>query len=107
MATRIISALVLVVLVTAVFLPAVAEGTYRIAAVVVSYETSSFGDLEIEVVDAEGEVWAYYADEAHVGDLVVLTVFDFGDHGFEDDEIIDVATVAHLNAKEMAQWLAH
>lgn len=107
MSTRIISALILVVLVALVVVPAVAEETYCIAAVVVSYETSSLGDLEVEVVDAEGNIWAYYTDEAHIGDLVILTVFDFEDLSFEDDEIVDVVTISRLNIHDMMQWLIH
>lgn len=107
MPTKFVVALTIVVLVALVVVPAFAEGTYHVAAVVVSYEASSFGDLEIEVVDAEGEVWAYYADEARIGDLVILTIFDFGDQGFEDDEIVDVVLVGHLDATELSRWLAH
>ena len=38
------------------------ESTYEIHAVVVSYETTQWNDLEIEVVDSEGTLWAYFAD---------------------------------------------
>lgn len=103
MSTKVIVALIAVVLVALVVVPAVAEETYCVVAVVVSYETSSLGDLEVEVVDTKGNVWAYFSDEAHIGDLVVLTVFDF--EGYEDDEIIDVITVDRLNAVQMVQWL--
>lgn len=103
MSTKVIVALIAVVLVALVVVPAVAEETYCVVAVVVSYETSSLGDLEVEVVDTKGNVWAYFSDEAHIGDLVVLTVFDF--EGYEDDEIIDVITVDRLNTVQMVQWL--
>lgn len=106
MSTKFVVALITVVLVALVVVPAVAEETCCIAAVVVSYKASSFEDLEVEVIDAEGEMWTYYADEAHVGDLVILTVFDFGAPGFEDDEIVDVANVGRLDDVEMFQWLS-
>lgn len=83
------------------------DSVYSIAAVIVSYETSSFGDLEIKVIDVEGEEWVYYADEAHIGDLVILSVFDFEDLDFENDEIIDVVTVGRLTDREIIQWLIH
>ena len=107
MFTRIISILVLIVLVTLVVVPSFAEETYCFAAVVVSYKVSSFGDLEVEVIDAKGEVWVYYADEAHIGDVVILTVFDFEELSYEDDEIVDVLIVGRLNEHAMAQWLTH
>lgn len=107
MSTKFVVALIMVVLVALVIVPAVAEETYCIAAVVVSYETSSLGDLEVEVVDAEGNIWAYYADEAHIGDLVILTVFDFEELSYEDDEIVDVVTVSRLSIHEVIQWLVH
>lgn len=107
MFTRIISIFVLIVLVTLVVVPSFAEETYCFAAVVVSYKVSSFGDFEVEVVDAKGEVWVYYADEAHIGDVVILTVFDFEELSYEDDEIVDVLTVGRLNEHAMAQWLTH
>lgn len=107
MSTKFVAAMIAVVLVTMIGVPVVAEETCCIAAVVVSYETSSFGDLEVEVVDAEGEVWAYYADEAHIGDLVILIVFDFEELSYEDDEIVDVVTVGRLTDHEIVQWLIH
>ena len=64
MSTKVIVALITVVLVALVIVPAVAEETYCVVAVVVSYETSSLGDLEVEVVDTKGNVWAYFSDEA-------------------------------------------
>lgn len=103
MSTKVIVALITVVLVALVIVPAVAEETYCVVAVVVSYKTSSLGDLEVEVVDTKGNVWAYFSDEAHIGDLVVLTVFDF--EGYEDDEIVDVITVDRLDTLQMVQWL--
>ncbi len=105
MSTRIISALVLVILVAMVVVPAVADGTYYIPAVVISYEISSFGDFEVEAIDAEGEVWGYYADEAHIGDLVVLEVFDFEELENSDDEIVDVETITRLSVNEIVNWM--
>lgn len=107
MSTKFVVALIAIVLVVLVIVPAVAEETYHIAAVIVSYETCSFGDLEVEVIDAEGNIWVYYADEAHIGDLVILTVFDFEGLNYEDDEIVDVVTVGRLDTHEMVQWLTH
>ena len=83
------------------------DSVYSIAAVVVSYEATSFGDLEVKAIDAEGEEWIYYSDEVHIGDLVILTIFDFEKLSYEDDEIIDVVTVSCLNNREIIQWLVH
>lgn len=83
------------------------DSVYSAAAVVVSYEATSFGDLEIEVIDANGEVWVYFADEAHFGDLVILEIFDFEELNFEDDEILDVITIGRLTDHEIVQWLIH
>ena len=86
------------------------ESTYQVDAVVVSWETTPWGDLEIEVVDEEGSVWGYFADldeDVHIGDVVTLTVFCFGEEAEEDDEIIDVIRVGHLDTLEMVQWLNH
>ena len=86
---------------------ATAEGnTYEVDAVVVAWEKTHWGDLEIEVVDEEGNLWCYfvYADEdVHIGDVVTLTVFDYGDE--EENEIIDAVRVDHLNTVEMIQWI--
>lgn len=102
----IVSALVIFFLIVSSVGLALADDSVRsVAAVVVSYKISSFGDLEIEAVDAEGNVWAYFADEAHIGDLVILTVFDFEELSYEDDEIVDVVTIGRLSNHEMVQWL--
>lgn len=102
----VVSALVAFVLVVSSVGIALADDSVRsVAAVVVSYETSSFGDLEIEAVDAEGNVWAYFADEAHIGDLVILEIFDFEELSYEDDEIVDVITVGRLSTTEMINWM--
>lgn len=87
---------------------AIAEGSsvYSVDAVVVSYETTSWGDLEIEVVDEESSIYGYYADadeDVRIGDVVTLTVFVHGDE--EDNEIIDAVRVDHLDTLEMVQWL--
>jgi len=106
--TIVTSAIVVFLFIVGSFGFAFADDSVRsVAAVVTSYKTSSFGDLEVEVVDAEGNIWAYYADEAHVGDLVVLAVFDFEDLSYEDDEIVDVVTVGRLSDHEIVQWLCH
>lgn len=104
----VVSALVAFVLLVSSVAFAIAEGSsvYFVDAVVVSYETTSFGDLEIEVVDEDGNLWGYYADadeNIRIGDVVTLTVFDFGDE--EDNEIIDAFVVDHLSTLEMVQWL--
>jgi len=102
----IVSALVVFFLIVSSVGLALADDSVRsVAAVVTGYKTSSFGNLEIEVVDAEGNIWAYYADKAHIGDLVILTVFDFEELSYEDDEIVDVVTIGRLSNHEMVQWL--
>ena len=88
------------------FATAESNDVYEVDAVVVSWETTPWGDLEIEVVDEEGNVWGYFADadeDVHIGDVVTLTLFHYGDE--EDDEIIDVVRVDHLDTLEMVQWL--
>lgn len=86
------------------------EFTYQVDAVVVSWETTPLGDLEIEVVDEEGNLWGYFADadeDVRIGDVVTLTIFRFGEEAEEDDEIIDVIRVDHLDTLEIVQWLCH
>ena len=114
MSTRRFISIVLVALVAfilvvgSVAIATAEESTYQVDAVVVSYETTPWDDLEIEVVDEEGFVWGYFAtpdEDVHIGDVVTLTVFDFGDE--EDNEIIDAFVVDHLSTLEMVQWLRH
>ena len=88
------------------FAVAESKGTYQVDAVVVAWEKTQWGDLEIEVVDKEGNVWGYFADvdeDVHIGDVVTLTLFAYGDE--EDDEIIDVIRIDHLDTLEMIQWI--
>lgn len=101
----IVTALVIFILVVSSVGLALADEVRSVEAVITAYSLSSFGDLEIEAVDAEGNVWAYYADEAHIGDLVILTIYDFEELSYEDDEIVDVITIGRLNAYGMINWL--
>jgi len=90
------------------FATAESKDTYKVDAVVIAWEKTHWGDLEIEVVDEDGNLWGYfaYADEdVHIGDVVTLTVFVYGDE--EDNEIVDVERVNHLSTIEMIQWLTH
>ena len=112
MATRSFVSIVLVALVAfilvvgSVAIATAEESTYQVDAVVVSYETTPWNDLEIEVVDEEGTLWGYFADldeNVHIGDIVTLTMFHYGD--VEDDEVVDVAYVGHLSTLEMVKWL--
>lgn len=88
---------------------ATAEGnTYEVDAVVVNFEAAPWGYFEVEVVDEEDNIWGYYADlneDVHIGDVVTLTVFDYGDE--EENEIIDAVRVDHLDTVEMLQWICH
>ena len=89
---------------------AVAEenSVYTVNAVVVSYETTPWGDLEIEVVDEEGNLCGYYADadeDVHIGDVVTLVICDFGSE--ELNEIVNVIRIGHLDVHSMVQWLIH
>lgn len=88
---------------------ATAEGnTYEVDAVVVNFEATRWGNLKVEVVDEEDNIWGYYADldeDVHIGDVVTLTVFDYGDE--EENEIIDAVRVDHLDTVEMLQWICH
>lgn len=107
--TVILVALVAFVLVVgSVAIATAEESTYQVDAVVVSYETTPWGDLEVEVVDEEGTVWGYFVDadeNVRIGDVVTLTIFCFGDEAEEDDEIIDVIRVDHLDTIEMIKWI--
>lgn len=85
----VVSALVAFILVVSFVNIALADNSVRsVEAVVVSYNPSSF---EVEVIDTEGEMWAYYADEAIVGEHVVITVLN-------NVEIIDVVRFLDVNA---------
>ena len=105
----VVALLVFIVIVSSVaFATAEGSSVYSVDAVVVSWKTTSWGDLEIEVIDEEGNLWGYYADaEDHIriGDVVTLAVFVYGDE--EDNEIIDAVVVDHLSTLEMVQWLCH
>ena len=97
-------ALVLVLVALVVSVTAIAEQTYKVDSVVISWNTISFNNFEIEVVDEDGNIMAYYANKIpHIGDVVTLTIFDFGDE--ELNEIIDVETVDRLSTLEIVEWL--
>ena len=84
------------------------EGVYTVDSVVVSYEMTLWRDLEIEVVDEDGNLWGYFADldeDVHIGDIVTLTIFDFGDG--EPGEILDAVCVGRLSTLEMVQWISN
>ena len=81
---------------------------YSVDAVVVNYETTPWNDIEVEVVDKEGNIWGYFVfpdEDVHIGDIVTLTIFRFSDEAEEDDEIVDVEHVDHLSTIEMIRWL--
>lgn len=102
----IILALVLFVLALVPMAVACAEGTYKVDAVIVNFEATSWDYIEVEVVDKDDNIWCYYADadeNVHIGDVVTLTVFDYGDE--EENEIVDAVRVDHLNTIEMLQWI--
>ena len=101
----IIVALVLFILALVPMVLASAEGSiYQIDAVIVAWKTTPWSDIKVTVVDEEGSIWSYWDDEVpHVGDVVTLTMFHYGDE--EDDEIIDVEPVDHLSPLETVQWL--
>lgn len=86
---------------------ATAEGnTYKVDAVVVNFVATPWDSFEVEVVDEEENVWGYYADldeDVHIGDVITLTVFDYGDD--EENEIIDAVRIGHLDTVEMIQWI--
>lgn len=103
MSTRIIALILLVVF--SVGFAFAEDSVYSVDAVVVYFEISSFGDLEITVVDSEGDIWVYYSDEALVGDVVVLRIFNFEDLPKEDDEIVGVDVVDHLSIIDMINWI--
>lgn len=82
------------------------ESTYKVDAVVVSWETTPLGDVFVEAVDEDGDLMAWYEDSIpHIGDIFTLTVFDYGDK--EEAEIIDACCVERLSVLELVQWLIH
>lgn len=88
----VVSALVVFVLVVFSFGLALADDSVRsVEAVVVSCKTTPFGYLEVGVVDTEGELWFYYADEAHIGERVVIVVLN-------NIEIIDAVSFDFINS---------
>ena len=79
------------------------NNAYEVDAVVVNF-SASFDCVKVEVFDEEGNIWAYFVtdEEVHIGDVVTLTVFDYGD---EKNEIIDAVCVGHLDTVDMIQWI--
>ena len=87
-----IALLVFVVVVGSVaFAVAESKNTYEVDAVVVNMQPFPWGDYEVQVVDEENNLWGYYADadeDVCVGDVVTLTIFNFGTE--EESEVVDV-----------------
>jgi len=106
MFNRFVAFIFAIVFVLTVAVHASAENTYDVDSVVVSWNITEYKDFEIEVVDEEGNLYGYYDSECpQIGDVVTLTIFDFGDE--ELNEIIDANVVDHLDTLEMVQWLVH
>ena len=81
--------------------------TYTMPAVVTAWK--QIGDTNLYVVDCttkDGNVWSFFADgyTYRIGDVVVLTMWKCTE-AEEDDEILDVMRIDHLNAVEMTAFL--
>lgn len=88
------------------FATAESNDVYEVDAVVINWETTSFGDIFVEAVDEDGDLMAWYEDSIpHIGDIFTLTVFDYGDK--EEAEIIDAYYVERLSVLELVQWLSY
>lgn len=80
--------------------------TYEVDVVVINFNVTPWGDIEVEVFDEEGNLYGYFVtahEDVRVGDVVALTVFVYGDE--ENNEIVDAIRVDHLNTIEMIQWI--
>ena len=89
--------------------PAVAEslpdGCYDLTAVVVGWEYTD--DLTLRIIDClaeDGNVWSFYAirsDGWEIGDAVILIMLE----NDEEDEVVDVLWLDHLEEDELARFL--
>lgn len=94
---------------TAFAMPAAAEAAefYEVEAVVIGWER--IGDTELRTIDCfaeDGTIWSFYDDEGEfqIGDLVVLTMWICGESD-EDDEVVDVVKIMHLNPVEVCRYM--
>jgi hypothetical protein len=82
------------------------EGVYNVEGVVTAWE--QIGDTSlcsVTVTDSNGNLWAFYDDEGfyRVGDLVILRMMDMV--GDEEDEVLDVLFIEHLDFIGTMNWL--
>ena len=81
--------------------------TYALTAVVTSWE--KIGDTDLCIINCttkDGNVWSFFDDEEYyrIGDVVVLTMWDVTAPE-EEDEVIDVIRVDHLDTNALIWWL--
>ena len=82
------------------------EDIYNVEGVVTAWE--QIGDTSlcsVTVTDSTGNLWAFYDDEGfyRVGDLVILRMMDMV--GDEEDEVLDVLFIEHLDFIGTMNWL--
>ena len=82
--------------------------TYKLTAVVTEWEQIGDTDLYvISVTDENGNVWDFLGEEedAHIGNLYVLTMHDMSNEHEEDDEIITAELITRLAHEELMRFL--
>ena len=78
---------------------------YELTAVVVGWEYTD--DLTLRIIDClaeDGNVWSFYAiksDGWEIGDAVILIMLESD----EEDEVVDVLWLDHLEEDELARFL--
>jgi hypothetical protein len=98
---------------TACALPAYAEvgdrgEFYPRLAVVTSYERIGESDLwVITCTDKDGNEWAFYGEEedAHIGNLFNLLMWNMSNEHEEEDEIVEVYYEGRMSENAMVEWL--
>lgn len=82
--------IIIILLAVCFIVPAAAEDIHTVNATIISVEATEFGCFEVEALTENGDVFAYYEEEAVGFEPVVLTLFN-------DVEVIDVIYVNQIN----------
>ena len=82
---------------------------YPLLAVVTGYERIGDTDLwVIDVTDKDGRVWSFYGeeDDAHIGIMFNLLMWNLGGEHEEEDEIVEVYYEGRMDQQAMMAWLS-
>lgn len=81
---------------------------YPRLAVVVGYEHIGDTDLWIiDCMDKDGQVWSFYGEEedAHIGNVFNLLMWNLGGEHEEEDEIVEVYYEGRMDQESMMKWM--